>query len=240
MVRAGKDVYCEKPMANTLEDAKLARDAVLASKQVAQMGSQWLSDPYQHRVRDIVRSGRLGKIVSVDQSWNFNGPRWHVPGRQNCADIRESDTDWNRWLGGRAARPFDPWVYFEFRLFKEFSGGIPDQFFSHASGLAHFYLDTFIPDDMLANGGIYAWHDIRQNPDTFQCVSTFGKKEVLYSFSMTLGSGYGNHSMIRARMGRFIRRARRAVRSGGSFPRREARGTPTWSSICTRTTSSRS
>ena len=79
VVRAGKDCYCEKPMANTLEDAKLARDTVVASKQVVQMGSQWLSDPYQHQVRDMVRSGKLGKIVSVSQSWNFNGPRWHVP-----------------------------------------------------------------------------------------------------------------------------------------------------------------
>jgi len=77
--------------------------------------------------------------------------------------------------------PFDPWKYFEFRIFKEFSGGIPEQFLSHASGLAHFYLDTFIPDDMAASGGIYVWHDIRENPDTFQCISNFGAKEVLYT-----------------------------------------------------------
>ena len=201
VVRAGKDCYCEKPMANTLEDAKLARDAVRASGQVVQMGSQWLSCPYQQQVREIVRSGKLGKIVSISQSWNFNGPRWHVPKSANVAAIREQDTDWSRWLLGRAARPFDPRVYFEFRIFKEFSGGITDQWYSHASGLAHFYLDTFIPDDTMANGGIFAWHDVRENPDTFQCVSTFAAKQVLYSYSTTFGNGYGDHTIIRGTRG---------------------------------------
>ena len=87
-------------MANTIEDALLARNTVKASKQVVQMGSQWLSDPYQHRVRDIVRSGKLGKIVSINQSWNFNGPRWRVPNDKDIAAIREQDTDWKRWLHG--------------------------------------------------------------------------------------------------------------------------------------------
>jgi predicted dehydrogenase len=89
VVRAGKDCYCEKPMANTLEDAKLAREAVLKSGRVVQMGSQWLSDPYQQRVRDMIREGKLGKIVDISQSWNFNGPRWTVPNEPDIAAIRE-------------------------------------------------------------------------------------------------------------------------------------------------------
>lgn len=201
VVRAGKDCYCEKPMANTLADAKLARDTVRASKQVVQMGSQWLSCPYQQQVRQIVRSGKLGKIVSISQSWNYNGPRWHMPKSEDVAAIREQDTDWSRWLLGRAPRPFDPRAYFEFRIFKDFSGGITDQWYSHGSGLAHFYLDTFIPDDTVANGGIFAWHDVRQNPDTFQCVSTFQEKQVLYTYSTTFGSGFGDHTIIRGTHG---------------------------------------
>lgn len=201
VVRAGKDCYCEKPMANTLEDARLARDAVRAGKQVVQMGSQWLNCPYQQRVREIVRSGQLGKIVSISQSWNFNGPRWHVPKSADVAALREQDTDWKRWLLGRPWRPFDPRVYFEFRIFKDFSGGITDQWYSHGSGLAHFYLDTFIPDDTVANGGIFAWHDVRENPDTFQCVSTFAKQQVLYTFCTTFGCAYGDHTMIRGTRG---------------------------------------
>src|SRR5216683_1565310 len=201
VVRAGKDCYCEKPMANTLEDAKLARDTVRAGKQVVQMGSQWLSDPYQQKVREMVQSGKLGKVVSISQNWNFNGPRWDVPKNPDIAALREQDTDWNRWLLGRPSRPFDPRVYFEFRIFKEFSGGITDQWYSHGSGLAHFYLDTFIPDDTVSNGGIFAWHDIRENPDTFQSVSTFAKNEVLYTYSTTFGSGYGDHTIIRGTRG---------------------------------------
>jgi predicted dehydrogenase len=201
VVRAGKDCYCEKPMANTLEDAKLARDTALGSKQVVQMGSQWLSDPYQQAVREMIRSGKLGKIVAISQSWNFNGPRWDVPKDPNILAIREADTDWKRWLLGRPPRPFDPRVYFEFRIFKDFSGGLTDQWFSHGSGLAHFYLDTFIPDDIVASGGIFAWHDVRENPDTFSCLSTFAAKEVLYSYSTTFGNAYGDHTIIRGTRG---------------------------------------
>jgi predicted dehydrogenase len=201
VVKAGKDCYCEKPMANTFEDAKLARDAVLASGRVVQMGSQWLSDPYQQRVREIVRSGKLGKVVAISQSWNFNGPRWHVPKDPNVAAIREEDTDWKRWLLGRPWRPFNARAYFEFRIFKDFSGGITDQWYSHGSGLVHFYLDTFIPDDTVANGGIFAWHDVRENPDTFTCLSTFAAKQALYTYSTTFGSGYGDHTIIRGTRG---------------------------------------
>src|SRR5262249_43236537 len=165
-VRAGKDAYCEKPMANTLADAKLARDAVRASDRIVQMGSQWVSCPYHLAAREVVRSGKLGKITAIEQSWNYNGPRWHVPRHPNITRIREEDTDWERWLMGRPHRPFDPVVYFEFRLFRDFSGGIADQWYSHGSGLAHFFLDAFIPDDTVANGGIFAWHDVRENPDT--------------------------------------------------------------------------
>ena len=92
-------------------------------------------------------------------------------------------------------------MYFEFRLYKDFSGGITDQWYSHGSGLAHFYLDTFIPDSTTANGGIFVWQDGRENPDTITCVSTFDEKQVQYTYSTTFGNGYGDHSIIRGTRG---------------------------------------
>jgi len=201
VVKAGKDCYCEKPLSIDVDDAKMARSAVLASKQVVQMGSQWISDPIQIKVRDIVRSGRLGQITKIEQVWNDNGPRWHNPNDPDVAAIREEDTDWKRWLLDKPFVPFDPWKYFEFRIFREYSGGITSQWMSHGSGLVHFYTDTTIPDSVVANGGIFGWPDIRQNPDTFQALSTYDDAKMLYSYTSNYASKFGDYTCIRGKEG---------------------------------------
>lgn len=201
VVNAGKDCYCEKPMAENVEEAKIARKAVLDSKQVVQMGSQWVSDPNQIKVRDIVRSGRLGQITKIEQVWNDNNHRWHNPKDSDVAAIREEDTDWERWLLGRPYRPFNPWMYFEFRIFRDFSGGITSQWMSHGIGLVHFYTDTAIPDTMVANGGIFGWPDIRQNPDTFQALATYEQAKFSYSYTSNYANKFGDYSCIRGKDG---------------------------------------
>lgn len=201
VVAAGKDCYCEKPMAIDVDDAKLARKAVLDSKQVVQMGSQWVSDPIQLKVRDIIRSGKLGQITKIEQVWNDNTHRWHDPNDTDVARIRQEDTDWNRWLAGKPYVPFDPWKYFEFRIFRDYSGGITSQWMSHGSGLVHFYMDATVPDSMVANGGIFAWPDIRQNPDTFQALATYNDQKFMHSFATNFGSQFGDYTAIRGKEG---------------------------------------
>lgn len=201
VVKAGKDCYCEKPMAENVEEAKLARDTVLNSKQVVQMGSQWVSDPIQKKVRDIVRSGKLGQITKVEQVWNDNNHRWHDPNDPDVMAIREEDTDWNRWLLGKPYVPFDPWKYFEFRIFREYSGGITSQWMSHGIGLVNFYMDTDIPDSMVANGGIFGWPDIRQNPDTFQALAAYNDNNFMYSYASNYANKFGDYSCIRGKEG---------------------------------------
>lgn len=201
VVHAGKDCYCEKPMAQDVEEAKLARDSVLKSRQVVQMGSQWVSDPIQLKVRDIIRSGKLGQITKIEQVWNDNNHRWHVPDDPDVAAIREKDTDWERWLLGKPYVPFDPWKYFEFRIFRDYSGGITSQWMSHASGLIHFYTDTAIPDSIVAHGGIFGWPDIRQNPDTFQSLATYDDAKFLHSYTSNYANKFGDYTCIRGKEG---------------------------------------
>jgi predicted dehydrogenase len=184
-VEAGKDGYCEKPMGNALEDAKAARDAVLASKAIVQIGTQHRSEPYEIAVRDQIRSGALGEVSKHEIVWNYHGPRWR--GRPEVKMIREQDTDWVAWLMNRPHRPFDPQLYFEFRLYKDFSSGISDQWMSHGIDLFHFFLDEKYPQSVVANGGIFAWPDGRENPDTFQALFTYSKG-TLVSYSTSFGN----------------------------------------------------
>ncbi|HVN04890.1 MAG TPA: Gfo/Idh/MocA family oxidoreductase [Bryobacteraceae bacterium] len=184
---AGKDAYCEKPMGNVLEEAMAARDAVVARKLVVQVGTQHRSEPYQIATRDLIRTGALGEVSKYEVVWNYHGPRWR--GRPEVKLLREEDTDWKRWLMHKRYRPFDPRVYLEFRLYKEFSSGIADQWMSHAIDLAHFFMEDEFPKSVMAHGGVFAWPDGRENPDTFQALFEYPK-----GFLVSYSTSFGNDS----------------------------------------------
>ena len=170
---AGKDAYCEKPMANVLDEAKAARDTVRSRRIVAQIGTQHRSEPYQIAAKQLIASGALGDITKVEIVWNYHGPRWR--GRPEVAQIKEHETDWKRWLLDKPYRPFDPRAYFEFRLYRDFSSGIPDQWMSHGIDLVHYFLDDPFPKSVVAMGGVFAWPDGRENPDTFHALLEYPK-----------------------------------------------------------------
>ena len=200
-MEAGKDCYCEKPMGNVLAEAKAARDAVRASKQIVQVGTQHRSEPYQIAARDVCRSGVLGDVSKYEIVWNYHGPRWR--GRPEVKQIREADTDWGTWLMTKPARPFDPQLYFEFRLYKEFSSGIPDQWMSHGIDLCHFFLDEKFPVSVVAHGGIFAWHDGRQNADTFQALFVY-PKGFLVSYATSFGNDSPSFTRIMGKSGTMV------------------------------------
>jgi predicted dehydrogenase len=221
VVQAGKDCYVEKPFANVLAEAKEARDVVKASKQIVQMGTQHRSQAYPLAVREIIRSGKIGSIVQIEQEWNVNEERWRFVGVDTGispemlqdekmewkswlygrkSQLREEDTDWKRWLLGKPDRPFDPHVYLEFRLYKDFSSGIFDQWLSHGSDLVHLWTDETHPLSIVANGGIFVWKDGRENPDTCAAAVTY-PSGFLYMYKTTFGNSYRSFSRILGRNG---------------------------------------
>ncbi len=194
-VRSGRDAYIEKPLANTMADARAIRAAVKETGRIVQIGTQRRSEPVYQRACEFIQSGGFGEIVSVEMTWNVNQPgRWRRPAA--VKQLREADTDWRRYLLNRPFEPFDPRKYLEFRLFWPYSSGIPDQWLVHQIDTVHWFTHLPRPRSVVANGGIYLWKDGRRNWDTMTAVFDYGPLDdpakgfqVVYSSRMTNSAG---------------------------------------------------
>lgn len=190
-VRNGKDAYVEKPMAETLEDAKAILKAVNETGKIVQIGSQRRSAPNYIAANEYIRSGKFGDITMVEMCWNVNQPgRWRVP---LVKEIRQEDTDWNRFLMNRPKVAWDPRKYLEFRLFWPYSSGIPGQWMSHQIDTVHWFTGFDHPRSVAANGGIYMWKDGRTNADTMTAVFDYGpQKDMSKGFQVVFSSRFHN------------------------------------------------
>jgi predicted dehydrogenase len=207
-VEAGKDAYVEKPFAESMADARAARQAVEKSGKIVQIGSQRRSAPNYIAANEYIKSGKFGKIVMVEMSWNVNQPgRWRRP--NDVPKLREADTDWTRYQMNRPKAAFDPRKYLEFRLFWPYSSGIPGQWMAHQIDTVHWFTDIAHPKTVAANGGIYLWKDGRSNFDTMTAVMEYADPknpdqafQVVYSSRFTNSAGgtkelyYSNGGML--------------------------------------------
>jgi predicted dehydrogenase len=172
-VKAGCDVYVEKPFANTMEDARAVLKTVENSDIIVQIGTQRRSAPNYIQANEFIRSGRFGDIIAVEMTWNVNQPgRWRRP--QLVADLREQDVDWKRYLMNRPYEPWDPRKYIEYRLFWPYSSGIPGQWMVHQIDTVHWFTGLPRPRSVVVNGGLYLWKDGRKNFDTLTAVFDYG------------------------------------------------------------------
>ncbi len=172
-VQAGCDAYVEKPFAESMEDNRAALKAIKASGKIVQIGSQRRSGTNYHAADAFIKSGKFGPITMVELTWNVNQPgRWRRTGLLN--QLKESDTDWQRFLMNRPKDSFDPRKYLEFRLFWPYSSGLPGQWMSHQIDTVHWFSGLSHPRSVVANGGIYMWKDGRKNWDTITAVFDYG------------------------------------------------------------------
>jgi len=172
-VKAGCDVYTEKPFAETMSDARAALKAVKESDKIVQIGSQRRSGANYHQAADFIKSGKFGNITMVEMTWNVNQPgRWRRP--ELVKNLKESDVDWKRFLLNRPFENFDPRKFLEYRLFWPYSSGIPGQWMCHQIDTVHWFTGLPHPRSVVANGGIYMWKDGRKNADTLTVVMDYG------------------------------------------------------------------
>jgi predicted dehydrogenase len=130
-IQKGTHCFLEKPFARHLDEAlKLYDVARNAKKVVVQVGVQGCSDAKWAKANELIRAGRLGKLVWSQGSFCLNSKdgEWNNP---IDPDANESNLDWKSWLGPCPSRPFDPKRYFRWRKYWDYCGGIISDHFPH-------------------------------------------------------------------------------------------------------------
>jgi predicted dehydrogenase len=189
-LQAGKDVYVEKPLTYSLEEAIQVRDAARQTGRVTQVGYQRRSIAHFHKAREIVQSGLLGEIHQL-QLWlsrNYDPPPapwrayndYHIPGLPEKSGPEH--VDWNRFQANRPARPYDPLRFFHWQCYEEYSTGIFGILMSHPLDAANLVMDLGIPETAYATGGIYEFDDGRTVPDHCSALFNYPSHKLSVSF----------------------------------------------------------
>lgn len=202
-VRAGKDVYVEKPVTHTLEEGEPLIAAVRESKRVVQTGTQQRSLLHYIEARELIQNGTLGQVTLVRTYWYQN----HNASQQTPPVIDTSKLDWKRFLGSASDRPFDADQYGHWRWYWDFGGGAMTDLFVHWVDVAHWFTGQDLPTRATANG-MRVLLTKRQTPDTMSAALAY--PGVLVEFdSALLGFIEGGGMMFRGTKG-----AMRLHRSG--------------------------
>lgn len=195
-IAAGKDIYSEKTMTWSIPEAEQCLQAAKNSDRVVQIGLQHVSDGSLADTKQWIKDGLVGKVTMV-QSWmSRNTP--HGRGqwvRPVPSDVTASNVNWNAFLNGRPAQPFDANKFINWRLFWEFSGGNVTENMIHQMSWIMTALDLPIPTAAFMTGGVFSEKDGRQVPDTIIVTLDF-PQDVVITWQSTFSNshfGLGEH-----------------------------------------------
>jgi predicted dehydrogenase len=190
-LKAGKDVYVEKPMTIELGYANEALDLARAKGRVVQAGTQRRSEGKFRGAAKFYASGMLGKVSRIDAAAYFNEPRW----ARDLTDCKENEVDWDAFLLHLPKRPFDAKLLRQWQLYRETSNGLPGLWMTHYADLVHMITGTGFPVSSVAHGGVFVWKDGRQTSDTFQALVEY-PEGFMFSWGMGLGNSAGGRFSI--------------------------------------------
>jgi predicted dehydrogenase len=163
-MKAGKDVYCEKPMIHLYADGPEMIEAARAMNRIIQIGSQRVSSIIYSKAKELLASGAIGQLNMVTAHWDRNSSMgaWNytVP-----LDASTETCDWSRFLGTAPKIPFNAEHFFQWRKWKAYGSGVAGDLFVHLFSGTHFITGTNGPTRAMATGGLRFWKDGRDAPD---------------------------------------------------------------------------
>ncbi len=159
-MKAGKDVYLEKPMIHIYSDGPAIIDAARSTNRILQVGSQRVSSIVYAKAKELLASGAIGKLNMVSARWDRNSSigAWNytVP-----MDASTETCDWPRFQGSAPKIPWNAERFFQWRKWKDYSSGVAGDLFVHLFSGTHFITGAKGPTRAMATGGLRFWNDGR-------------------------------------------------------------------------------
>jgi predicted dehydrogenase len=184
-MKAGKDVYVEKPMMQRVNEGLPIVDVARQTGRILQVGSQRVSSIIYAKARDLYRSGATGSLNLVEAWINRNSPmgawQYTIP-----PDASPQTVDWDRFIGHAPKRPFEPIRLFRWRNYRDYGTGIPGDLFVHLFSGIHYVLDSTGPTRIIATGGLRFWNDGRDVPDVMLGLYDYPKTATHPAFTLAL------------------------------------------------------
>jgi predicted dehydrogenase len=163
-LRAGKAVYCEKPMVHAIPQAYDVIQAEKESGKTFMVGSQGMSSLGNEKARELFQEGVIGELNYAEGFWARNDPigawQYNIPD-----DASEETVAWDQFLGDAPKRPFDPLRIFRWRNYRDYGTGVSGDLFVHLFSSLHYVVSSKGPQTVAAQGGLRYWKDGREVPD---------------------------------------------------------------------------
>lgn len=189
----GYDIYCEKPLANTIGECNIMEKAADRYNIITQIGQWQRSDKHWQDAIAYVHSGKLGKIRTV-RTWSYQGWMKSVPVVPD--EPVPEGVDYDFWLGPAPKRPFNRnRFHFNFRWFWDYAGGMMTDWGVHIIDYALFGMKQYAPKSVMSMGGKFAYpEDAAETPDTQQALFEFDGFTMLWDHGIGIDGGYYGRS----------------------------------------------
>src|SRR6185436_16946903 len=185
---AGKDVYCEKPVGNSIAECRAMVAAQSKYNRVVQVGQWQHSNKHYQDAMDFAHSGKLGNVRLV-KAWAYQG--WMKPVPVQPDGQAPAGVDYDMWLGPAKKRPFNPnRFHFTFRWYWDYSGGLMTDWGAHMIDIANWGMGIKAPSSAASIGGKFGYpNDAMETPDTQQVMWSYPGFSMIWEHALGVGRG---------------------------------------------------
>lgn len=184
-MKAGKHVYCEKPMVHDITEGPALIKAQKETGMVFQVGSQGVSSLGNEKAKELLKDGAIGTLNYAEGFWARHSPTgaWQYP---IPADASTSTVDWDTFVSNTTKRAFDATRFFRWRNYRDYGTGMSGDLFVHLFSSLHFITNSYGPEKVYAAGGLRYWKDGREVPDVLLGTFDYPQANAHPAFNLSL------------------------------------------------------